>query len=106
MTEKLKILPNVGVTWSYLRTHVDVEVSAPPEAIAAVMPAKITFDHVRERFRSCSGFLGLEFCYSLNEKWTLIGIYQYAWSRTHTKLSELGCFKSHSFQPRTNGCPG
>lgn len=98
ITEKLKILPNVGATWSYLRTHVDVEVSAPEE-VKLLGVNTLTFDDVRERFRSCSPFLGLEFCYSINEKWTLIGIYQYAWSRTHTKLGELGSFKSHSCGP-------
>ncbi len=99
LLEKLTIVPNIGVTWSYLRAHLDVEVPAPPEAVQAFGISQIKIEDVRERFRSTSGFVGLEFCYSLTEKWTLIGVYQYAWSRTHTKLTELGTFKSHSCGP-------
>ena len=85
LTKKLKILPNVGITWSYLHTRVDVE------------PLGL-FD-LKERFRSSSPFIGMEICYSLTDKWTLMGIYQYAWSRTHTKIDSILSSKSHSRGP-------
>lgn len=85
ITKKIKILPNVGMTWSYLQTHVDLE------------PLNL-FD-LRERFRSSSPFIGMEICYSITDKWTLMGVYQYAWCRTHTKIGHIVSDKSHSCGP-------
>lgn len=85
ITEKLRILPNVGITWSYLRTRVDFE--------------PLGLSDLKERFRSNSPFLGMEFCYSITEKWTLMGVYQYAWCRTHTKIKPIVSDKSHSCGP-------
>lgn len=85
LTEKLRILPNVGMTWSYLHTRVDLE------------PLN-QFD-LKERFRSNSPFLGMEVCYSLTDKWTLMALYQYAWCRTHTKIGSVVSSKSHSCGP-------
>lgn len=82
ITKNLKILPNVGVAWSHLHTRVDIEQFA-------------LFD-LKERFRSQSPFIGLEFCYTFLEKWTLMGVYQYAWSRTHTKIGKVVSDHSHS----------
>lgn len=85
ITEKFKILPNIGITWSYLHTRVDFE--------------DFGLYDLKERFRSNSPFLGMEICYSINEKWTLMGIYQYAWCRTHTKIGSIVSDKSHSCGP-------
>lgn len=85
ITDKFKILPNIGMTWSYLHTRVDFQ--------------EIGLFDLKERFRSNSPFLGMEICYSLTDKWTLMGIYQYAWSRTHTKIDSIVSNKSHSCGP-------
>lgn len=85
ITKKFKILPNVGITWSYLHTRVDFE--------------EIGLFDLKERFRSDSPFIGMEICYSLTDKWTLMAIYQYAWSRTHTKIGSIVSDKSHSCGP-------
>lgn len=85
ITKKFKILPNVGITWSYLRTTVDIE-------------PLMMFD-LKERFRSASPFIGMELCYSITEKWTVMAIYQYAWSRTHTKIAKIVSDHSHSCGP-------
>lgn len=85
LTNKLKVLPNVGVTWSELHTRVDFE--------------DFGLYNLKERFRSSSPFIGLEICYGFAEKWTLIGLYQYAWSRTHTKIGSIVSDKSHSCGP-------
>jgi opacity protein-like surface antigen len=85
LTEKLKILPNVGITWSYLYTRVDFE--------------ELNLFDLKERFRSDSPFIGMEICYSLTDKWTLMGVCQYAWSRTYTKIGALVSDKSHSCGP-------
>lgn len=85
ITKKLKILPNVGITWSYLHTRIDFE--------------QLNMFDLKERFRSNSPFIGMEFCYSLTEKWTLMAIYQYAWSHTHTKIGSIVSDKSHSCGP-------
>ena len=70
--EKLKFLPNVGVTWSYLHTRYDI-----PE---------VELFHLKERFRSTTPFVGLEVYYSITKKLSLFAIYQYGWARTHTKI--------------------
>ena len=85
ITKKLRILPNVGVTWSYLHTRVDFE--------------QLNLFDLKERFRSSSPFIGIEICYSLTEKWMLMGTYQYAWCRTHTKISPIVSDTSHSCGP-------
>lgn len=85
INKKLKILPHVGITWSYLQTRVDLE--------------QLGLSHLKERFRSSSPFIGLEMCYTIAEKWTLVAVYQYAWSHTHTKIGHIVSDKSHSCGP-------
>lgn len=85
ITKKLKILPHVGVTWSYLHTRVDFE--------------ELGLFDLKERFRSSSPFIGMEICYSLTDRLTLMGLYQYAWSHTHTKIKPIVSDKSHSCGP-------
>lgn len=85
ITKKLKILPNVGITWSYLHTRIDLE--------------QMNLFNLKERFRSDSPFIGMDLCYSLTEKLTLIVMYQYAWCRTHTKIGSIVSEKSHSCGP-------
>jgi hypothetical protein len=90
ITQKIKILPNVGCAWSYLHFGLDLE--------------ELQLFDLHERFRSGSPFIGMEFCYSLTDKWTLMAVYQYAWSHTQTKIRSkmLGTIvndKSHSCGP-------
>ncbi len=73
ITDKIALVPSVGVTFSYLSTHINLE--------------EQQLFHLKERFRSNSPYIALEFSYKFNCSWTLIGMYQYAWSRTHTKIS-------------------
>lgn len=81
----LRILPHVGFVWSHLHTRVDFE--------------EFGLFNLRERFRSRSPFIGLEFCYTFAERWTLMGAYQYAWCHTHTKIGSIVSEKSHSDGP-------
>lgn len=73
LTDYFSLTPSVGVTFTYLSTHINLE-------------EKHLF-HLKERFRSDSPYIALEFSYKFNDKWTLIGMYQYGWSRTHTKIT-------------------
>lgn len=85
LAKTFKILPHVGVTWSYLETRVDLE--------------NFCLFDLKERFRSSSPFIGMEFCYSITSRWTVMGLYQYAWCRTHTKIGSVVSQKSHSCGP-------
>jgi hypothetical protein len=85
ITQRFKILPNVGISWSYLHTRVDFE--------------ELGLSNLKERFRSQSPFIGMEISYSITEKWTLTGLYQYAWCHTHTKIKPIVSAKSHSDGP-------
>jgi len=80
-----RFLPHVGITWSYLQTRVDIE--------------QLMLHNLKERFRSSSPFIGMEICYLLSDKWTITALYQYAWSRTDTKIGSIVSDKSHSCGP-------
>lgn len=77
--------PEIGIAWSYLRTTIDIE----PFGM---------FD-LKERFRSSSPFVGLEAYYYVTDQLTLMGLYQYAWSRTHTKITPIVSEHSHTCGP-------
>ncbi len=81
ITDKIKILPSVGVNWSYLHTKVDFE--------------QVGLFHLKERFRACGPYVGIEICYTFNDKLTITGAYQYAWSRTHTKIKPIISSHTH-----------
>lgn len=66
------LLPSAGVVCSYVSTRIDLEI--------------LGLKNLKERFRSTSPFVAVEFSYTFLEKWSLIGCYQYAWSRTHTSI--------------------
>lgn len=88
--EGFSILPTVGITFTYLSTRVDLN------------PDISAFKDLKERFRSDSPYIGFDFAYTFNEKWTLMGTYQYGWSRTHTKIKPFVSSKSHSDGPNYN----
>lgn len=77
------LIPSVGVAFSYVKTRIDLS-----DEISALQDLK-------ERFRSVSPYAALEFCYTFLEKWTLMGCYQYCWSYTHTKISNIVSDTSH-----------
>jgi Outer membrane protein beta-barrel domain len=81
----LRLIPNVGCSWSYLHTWINLE--------------QIGLMHQKERFRSDSPFIGMDICYSLTSKLTLMAMYQYGWARTHTQIGSVVTEKSHSCGP-------
>lgn len=85
--ERLILMPSVGVAWTYLRTKIDIELPF------------IGSERFKEKFHSTSPFVSLEFSYRLTEKLYMHGMYQYAWSRTHTVIKPLVSDKSHSCGP-------
>ncbi|CAF24698.1 MULTISPECIES: outer membrane beta-barrel protein [Candidatus Protochlamydia] len=85
VTDKFMILPSIGVTFSYLKTHVDFE--------------HFQLFDLKERFRSSSPYVGIDFSYKLTDKLTVVGICQYAWCHTHTKIKPIVSSKSHSNGP-------
>ena len=85
ITEKIKILPNVGMNWSYLVSYVDSKEHG--------------FYNLRQRFRSQSEFIGMDFSYSLNPSFSFIFAYQYAWCKTDNRIGKtpfVQKFRSHS----------
>lgn len=77
ITEKFKVLPNVGYNWSYLSGKTELDVFG------------FEFKHLRERFRSESSFIGVDLSYAVTPKWTIIGSYQFAWCKTDTKINHF-----------------
>ena len=82
---KFVIFPEIGMAWSYLRTTIDIE----PFGLFGL----------KERFRSSSPFVGVEAYYYMTEKLSLMALYQYAWSRTHTKIQPIVSEHSHTCGP-------
>lgn len=83
------LIPSAGVIFGYVRTKVDVPI---PEM-------DIVLKDLKERFRSISPYVALEFCYTFLEKWSIMGCYQYSWSRTHTKIGDIVSENSHCWGP-------
>lgn len=89
------VTPVVGYGYTYLNTHIDVPY--PDRS----MP--ITILSVKEKFYSKSPYIGLDAHYKFAKKWRVGGFIQYSWSRTDTKISGLGLFKSKSRGPSFGG---
>lgn len=84
--KKFLLMPHVGIAFSYLRTSIDAEM--------------LNLFHLTEKFHSSSPYVALDFSYYFNEKWTLLGSFQYAWSRTRTIIDPLEINdKSHTQGP-------
>lgn len=86
--EKWTFTPSVGVTWSALHTHIDIEEFG-------------LFD-LKEKFHSVSPYLALDFSYKITKKLYVLGLVQYAWSRTHTIIKPLVHDKSYTSGPNYN----
>lgn len=76
------LFPQIGYTWTYLHIDIDIEL--------------LGLSGLRERFRSRGPYIGLDLSYKLTDKLTLVGTYQYAWSRTHTVIKPIVSSTSHS----------
>lgn len=87
VTDKLLLIPSAGVAFSRLHTTVDLDLG------------EIKVEDLKEKFRSTSPYIALEFCYKLHPKWTLMGMVQYAWSQTHTTIKPFVSDKSKSCGP-------
>jgi hypothetical protein len=83
--DRICLLPNVGVTFSHLHTKIDFPI--------------LGLFNLNEKFSSFSPYVGLDVSVKLTEKWYLHGLFQYAWSRTHTTIGNLVSDHSHSDGP-------
>lgn len=83
----LTLLPSVGIAFSYLKTDIDYNFNG------------FLLEDLTEKFRSRSPYVALEVTYKLSDCWTIMGLFQYAWSRTYTTLESLYSDKSHSCGP-------
>lgn len=80
--EKIIITPNVGYSWSYLTTEVDV--TLPPEMGSLVLK------DLEEKFRGTSPFVGIDVLLNISPCWRICGSLQYGWSRSWTKIKDIG----------------
>jgi len=79
---KFSVLPYAGIGYTRIHTHIDLEQFG-------------LFD-LKEQFHSWTPYIGIDLNFKLNDKFTLFGIVQYGWSRTHTKVGDFPKDKSHS----------
>jgi len=83
ITDKLCITPHAGGAWTNLRTSVTL--------------MKIL--HAKERFRSTAPYAAIDLTYKICDGWRVGASYLYSWSRTHTRIQNIGKFKGNSSGP-------
>lgn len=88
ITDSFKVLPNVGMAWSdfYAKVRID----------------EFGGNLVKEYLRSKSPFIGLDLSYTFNSSWSVIGYYQYAWSKTVTTIKQPVYIKDKSHSCGSN----
>lgn len=99
LPKKLSITPLAGFSWSYLHSPFKHRLKSDN--------APTTVFHLKQRFRSRSQFIGAELSWTIIPAWRLTLGYQWAWSRTHTKISnapiEVANERSKSKGPTVSG---
>lgn len=73
--DELVIMPSAGWTYTELHTKINLEM--------------FQLFHLKESFRSHSPYAALEASYCFCQGWRIIGLYQYAWSRTRTHIKHV-----------------
>lgn len=82
----ITLTPSVGCTFTELHTRIKLNFSG----------IKLSY---LEKFHSTSPYLCLEATLNIAKGWRLCGMFQYAWSRTHTTIVHLLKDKSHTKGP-------
>lgn len=77
ITEKLTIVPLVGVSHTNIHLFFD-----------NIPIGNNAFEPNRQKTESNTFFIGGELILKLNPNWYLTGIYQYGWSRMHTRVGD------------------
>lgn len=76
--DKCSITPSIGCNFTQFKTNIHLPI--PP------MPGKLKLE---ERFRSVSPYVSLDASYCFAKGWRILGIYQYVWSQSWTKIKGL-----------------
>lgn len=92
MMNCLVLTPSIGVNETHYNSNLD-------------FPDFYQFN-VREKFQSQGVYGSIELSYKFWEKWRLIGQYQYAFSRVHTKLSLQVPFAEKPYISSHDNCSG
>lgn len=81
ITDCFTVTPSVGITYGYIKTRIRI-----PDFFGRM--------HFTEKFRSTSPYLALDATYTIIKGLRVCGMFQYAWSRTHTTI--VGVLKDKS----------
>lgn len=90
-SQRMYFIPTVG----YLYTRLNTKIDTPMSELSPLSPS-LTMEKVNERFRAASLTAGGEVIFLVTQSISLSGSYQYAWSRSHTKLEDLLKAKDHT----------
>lgn len=80
---KCSITPSIGCNFTQFKTNIHLPLS---EAFKLKL---------KERFRSISPYVSLDGSWCFAQGWRLIGVYQYVWSKSWTKIKGFGTDTSH-----------
>lgn len=86
--DKCAITPSIGCNFTQFKTNIHLPIT---EAYKLKL---------RERFRSVSPYVALDASYCFCKGWRILGIYQYVWSRTWTKIQGLGVDMTDKSRPK------
>lgn len=86
ITDCLTITPSIGISYGYIKTRVRL-----PDFFGRM--------HFTEKFRSVSPYVSLDATYTICKGFRICGMFQYAWSRTHTTIVGLLKDKSNAKGP-------
>ncbi|MEC7840092.1 MAG: hypothetical protein VX777_08645 [Chlamydiota bacterium] len=73
--ESLIFTPNVGYSWSYLETTIDIPL--------------LQLKDVENKFRATAPLAGLDVIWNFLPCWRVYGSLQYGWSRSWTKIKDI-----------------
>lgn len=81
----LTLTPSFGVTFTYVRTKTKI--------------LALGLTNLKETFWSTSPYIGIDACCKIADTWRVVGVFQYAISRTHTNIQGILKDKSQSQGP-------
>ncbi len=75
INETWTVTPSIGMTYTHVKTTINIPF--------------LNLFHLKEKFHSKSAYVCLEGTYNINACWRVNASYQYAWSRSMTKITAL-----------------
>lgn len=94
-SDLLYLTPSFGIIYTYTGTHIDITIPTPL--------GDLVFNDLKEEFRSVSPYFAIEALFMITCNTRFCFQWQYAWSRTHTRIEKFGKSKGNTEGPSFGG---